>query len=103
MKTRCLLTALFGLWFMVAPWTVGFADHSVALWVSEGCGAVQVICSLWAFYKRAGDSLPNLLILLTGFIFAIMPFTFLPVSKGLYVTVFGMLTIVFSFRNLGSK
>ena len=103
MKTRCLLTSLFGLWFLAAPWVIGFADHPAALWICEGLGAVQIVCSLWAFTQTKGDALPNLLTLLAGLMFAIMPFTFLPVSRGLYITVFGMLTIVFSFQNLGSK
>lgn len=103
MKVRCLLSALFGLWFMLAPWIIGYADHSAAVWVSEVLGAVQIICSLWALIHRAGDSLQNLITLITGLVFAIMPFTFLPIQKGLFITIFGMLTIVLSFRNLGSK
>jgi hypothetical protein len=103
MKLRCLVTALMAVWFMCAPWVIGFSGHMAPVVVCVMFGAIQLVSSLWAYTKPAGDSLQNLIILITGLLFAVFPFTFLPVRSGIFITLFGMLTLALSFRNLSSN
>lgn len=105
MRTRCLLSALLGLWFVFSPWVIGLEEVPAAVWVAPVFGGIQFISSVWAFYKPIGDSLSNLITLLTGLLFAILPFTIpsLPIGEILFLSVFGLLTVFLSFSNLESK
>ncbi|WP_242067963.1 SPW repeat protein [Priestia endophytica] len=46
MKTRGSLNTLIGVWFIIAPWVIGFSDQSGALWSSIIFGIIQIIVSL---------------------------------------------------------
>lgn len=104
MRLRCLLTALFGLWFLFAPWIIGFTEVSAAVRVSVVLGAVQFFASVWALITMEG-SWPYWITLITGLIFAIAPFTvsFLAIGQILFLAVFGLSTFFLSFSNLESK
>jgi len=54
MKLRGNLNALIGVWFIIAPWAIGYSDQSGALWSSIIFGIIQVIVSLWGYDKPAG-------------------------------------------------
>jgi hypothetical protein len=104
MKTRNVLSALIGLWFIIAPWAVGFSDHSGAVWVSLIFGIVQLLVSLWAYGKSGWNVWQNWVTVITGILFIILPFSSSLSSGETWASVIlGLLTVIFSFWNLGSK
>jgi hypothetical protein len=50
MKWRNGISAIIGIWFIIAPWLLGFSGHTAALWTSVVGGAIQLISSAWAAF-----------------------------------------------------
>ena len=46
------VNAVIGLWFIIAPWALGFSDKTAAVWTSVIFGLVQLIASAWAATMR---------------------------------------------------
>ncbi|MBS4172604.1 SPW repeat protein [Bacillus sp. FJAT-49736] len=104
MKTRSTLNALIGVWFIIAPWVVGFSDQSGALWSSVVIGLIQVILSFWASGEAGWNSWKNWLTVITGAWFVLLPFVYSLSSGETWTSVIlGLVTILFSFWNMGSK
>ncbi|AKO93224.1 SPW repeat protein [Priestia filamentosa] len=104
MKTRGILNALIGVWFIIAPWVIGFSDQSGALWSSIIFGIIQVIVSLWGADKPGWNSWQNWISVITGVWFVAFPFIYsLTDGAVLSSVILGLITIVFSLWNLGSK
>mgnify|MGYP001560881612 CR=1 FL=1 len=53
---------ILGLWVLVSPWVIGFADISAALWSNVIAGALVVIFALWQLFggKSSGSSMPQM-------------------------------------------
>ena len=104
MKARSVLNALIGIWFIIAPWVVGFSDQSGALWSSVILGAVQTIFALWGFEKSGWNSFQNWFTVITGAWFVIFPFIFSFTNEALWSSVIlGLITVIFSLWNMGSN
>lgn len=76
MKWRNGLNAIIGVWFIIAPWVLGFADVSGAVWTSVVFGAIQVIASVWAAYVDRPNwrVWQNWVSFVTGVWFILQPF-----------------------------
>ncbi|MED3729440.1 SPW repeat protein [Priestia filamentosa] len=104
MKTRGYLNALIGVWFIIAPWVMGFSDQSGALWSSIIFGIIQIIVSLWGSDKPGWNSWQNWVSVITGVWFVIFPFIYSLTDGEVWSSVIlGLITIVFSLWNLGSN
>lgn len=49
------ITGVLGLALGVAPWVLGYADHSSALWASVILGLVVLLVSAWGLISQATD------------------------------------------------
>lgn len=104
MKTRGYLNALIGVWFIIAPWVMGFSDQSGALWSSIIFGIIQIIVSLWGSDKPGWNSWQNWVSVITGVWFVIFPFIYSLTDGEVWLRVIlGLITILFSLWNLGSN
>jgi hypothetical protein len=71
------VNAVIGLWFIVAPWALGFSDKTAAVWTSVIFGLVQLIASAWAATEKnhtGWKSWQNWVSLIMGVWFIIQPF-----------------------------
>ncbi len=71
------VNAVIGLWFIVAPWALGFSDKTAAVWTSVIFGLVQLIASAWAATEKnhtGWKSWQNWVSLIMGVWFVIQPF-----------------------------
>jgi hypothetical protein len=103
-KIRNSLNALIGLWFIIAPWVVGFSDNSGAVWTSVIIGAIQLIASLLAFEKSGWYVWQNWTSLLAGVWFIIFPFAYTLGTGEIWASVvLGAVTVIFNLMNLGTK
>ncbi|MDM5157553.1 SPW repeat protein [Bacillus sp. DX1.1] len=103
MKTRSALNGLIGLWFIIAPWALGFSDNDKMLWSSVIIGLIQSIVSFWGYDKFGWNSWQHWVSLLTGLWFVIFPFTYSLSSGEFWASVIlGAITVLFSLWNLGS-
>ncbi|WP_259394366.1 SPW repeat protein [Priestia aryabhattai] len=95
---------MIGIWFIIAPWVIGFSDQSGALWSSIIFGIIQVIVSLWGYDKPGWNSWQNWISTITGVWFVIFPFIY-SLTKGEVWSgvILGLITIVFSLWSLGSN
>ena len=104
MKLRGNLNALIGVWFIIAPWAIGYSDQSGALWSSIIFGIIQVIVSLWGYDKPGWNSWQNWISAITGVWFIIFPFIYSLTNGEVWSSVvLGLITIIFSLWNLGSN
>ncbi|WP_028401036.1 SPW repeat protein [Ectobacillus panaciterrae] len=104
MKTRSTLNALIGIWFIIAPWVVGFSDQSGAVWSSVVFGAIQLIVSFGGYNKPGWGSWQNWVSVITGVWFVIFPFIFSLTKGEVWSSVIlGLITVIFSLLNLGSN
>ncbi|GGJ06362.1 hypothetical protein GCM10010885_14400 [Alicyclobacillus cellulosilyticus] len=78
MQWRNGLSALIGVWFILAPWILGFSDRTAAVWTSVIIGAVQAIASIWIAVQREAahgwKTWQNWVSCLTGVWFILQPF-----------------------------
>ncbi|WP_240417497.1 SPW repeat domain-containing protein [Paenibacillus periandrae] len=101
MKTRNVLTALFGFWFVISPWVLGLTIHPVIVWTSLCLGMLQLCASLLALKKSKLNILENWLTLLTGLWFAIFSINFtLSFSQTWSVGLLGILTVALVLWNM---
>lgn len=54
MKTRGLINAVIGMWFVIAPWMLGFSYDAGATSSSIVFGTLQVIMSFWELLNPDG-------------------------------------------------
>ncbi|AUO14691.1 SPW repeat protein [Priestia megaterium] len=104
MKTRGILNALIGAWFIIAPWVIDFSNQSGALWSSIIFGIIQLIVSLWGYDKPGWRSWLNWISVITGVWFVIFPVIYSLTNGELWSTlILGLFTIISSLWNLGSN
>jgi hypothetical protein len=62
MKSLSWVQLVLGLWVLVSPWVMGFADLTSALWSSVIAGALIVIFSLWQLFggKSSAPAMPQM-------------------------------------------
>ncbi|MCL6453892.1 MAG: SPW repeat protein [Alicyclobacillus sp.] len=99
MKWRNGLNALIGIWFIVAPWVLGFSGRADATWTSVVIGVIQAAASIWAAYvERPGwGTWQNWVALLTGVWFVVQPFALnLSAVEGVVWSsvILGLVTVV---------
>lgn len=56
MKTRGVVNAVIGIWFVIAPWMLGFSYDAGATSSSIVFGTLQVITSFWGTTKPGWNS-----------------------------------------------
>ncbi|MEN3767307.1 SPW repeat protein [Priestia megaterium] len=56
MKTRGIINAIIGIWFVIAPWMLGFSYDAGATSASIVFGILQVITSLLGANKSGWNS-----------------------------------------------
>lgn len=104
MKSRNVLMAIFGIWFIISPWALGFSSHVGAIWTSVVLGAVLLIVSVWAARLKnasgvgAWQSWVNLIL---GIWFIIQPFTMsLGAADDWISVILGAITIILAVWNM---
>ncbi len=63
MKSLSWVQLVLGLWVLVSPWLIGFADISAALWSNVIVGALVAIFALWQLFggkSSSGPSVPQM-------------------------------------------
>jgi hypothetical protein len=62
MKALSWIQLVLGLWVLVSPWVMGFADLTAALWSNVIAGALIVIFSLWQLFggKSSASEMPQM-------------------------------------------
>lgn len=43
---------IFGLWLLIAPYTLGFTEHSPAMWNSFVIGALSALAGIMTVYEQ---------------------------------------------------
>lgn len=56
MKGLSWAQLILGIWVLVSPWVIGFADISAALWSNVIVGALVVIFALWQLFGGKSSS-----------------------------------------------
>lgn len=56
MKSLSWTQLVLGLWVLVSPWIMSFADLTVALWSNVIAGALIVIFALWQLFGGKSSS-----------------------------------------------
>ncbi|MED1203810.1 SPW repeat protein [Heyndrickxia acidicola] len=101
MNTRSTLNALFGVWFLLAPWILDFSGQTGAMWTSVIIGLVQFIAALWSYNKSGWGTWQDWVTFITGVWFIIFPFAYsLNGSVEWISVILGLLTAIFSLWNL---
>ncbi len=109
MKWRNWLNALFGVWFVISPWALGFSSHQGALWTTLIIGIIQVIVAAWAASVENSSGWKvwqTWVSLLTGIWFIIAPFTLSLSSMHSEVwtsVILGIVTAVLSLWTMGRQ
>ncbi|NRF95900.1 SPW repeat protein [Paenibacillus frigoriresistens] len=97
-KINNTLTALIGIWFIIAPWIFGFSDHVAALSISVVIGAVQLITSLRSFKTPEW----NFITFFVGVWFIIFPFVYTVDTTEIWTctsVVLGAITVILTLWN----
>jgi hypothetical protein len=95
-KLNNSLAALIGVWFIIAPWALGYSDVSGAVTTSVVIGAVMALSSWWSF-KVPGW---NLISLLAGVWFIVLPFVYTLDSVDKWISIgLGALVVVLNLWN----
>ncbi|USL41185.1 MULTISPECIES: SPW repeat protein [Priestia] len=76
MKTRGVVNAVIGIWFVIAPWMLGFSYNAGATSSSNVFGTLQVIMSFWGTNKLGWKPRQNWVSLITGLWFVLFPFIY---------------------------
>jgi len=48
-----------GVWVLVSPWLLGFADISVMKWSNLICGAIIILMSVWDIFGERSSEVPE--------------------------------------------
>ena len=103
-KTRGIINAVIGIWFVIAPWMLGFSYDTGATSASIVFGSLQVIMSFWGVTKSGWNSWQNWISLITGLWFILFPFIYSLTDGVLWSSVvLGLMTVLFSLWSLNSK
>jgi len=104
MTIRNSLSALIGLWFIMAPWIFDYSDHTNAFLSSVICGAVQLFASLLAFGKKGWNAWQNWLALLMGVWFIMFPITFaFQLMETVALVGLGIVTVLLNYYNMNAE
>ena len=103
-KTSGIINAVIGIWFVIAPWMLGFSYDAGATSASIVFGSLQVIMSFWGVTKPGWNSWQNWISAITGVWFILFPFIYSLTNGEVWSSVvLGLITIIFSLWNLGSN
>ncbi|PIU98604.1 hypothetical protein COS61_00490 [Candidatus Wolfebacteria bacterium CG03_land_8_20_14_0_80_40_12] len=58
MKSLNWIQLVLGLWVLVSPWLLGFAEVSTALWSNLIIGALMAIAALWQLFGAKQSTPP---------------------------------------------
>lgn len=107
MVWRNWLSALLGVWFLIAPWTLGITHEQDATWLSVFFGGVQVLVSIWAavtFGRPSWRIWQNWIALIVGIWFLVHPFLGrFEVGQYWGIVAPAMLTIIINLWNLMAR
>ncbi|GAB1806171.1 MULTISPECIES: SPW repeat protein [Priestia] len=104
MKTRGIINAIIGIWFVIAPWMLGFSYDAGATSASIVFGILQVITSLLGANKSGWNSWQNWISLISGLWFVLFPFIYSLTDEVLWSSIIlGLMTGLFSLWSLNSK
>jgi hypothetical protein len=93
-----VVTALIGIWFIIAPWALGFVSHSAMMATSIIGGAILLglggTATLYSVVFR--ESWPHMLSVVVGVWFAIAPWVLSESNRTgtLWTSLLGGLTVV---------
>jgi len=103
-KTRGIINAIIGIWFVIAPWMLGFSYDAGATSASIVFGILQVITSLLRANKPGWNSWQNWISLISGLWFVLFPFIYSLTGEVLWSSIIlGLVTGLFSLWSLNSK
>jgi sulfite exporter TauE/SafE len=103
-KTRGIINAIIGIWFVIAPWMLGFSYDAGATSASIVFGILQVITSLLGANKSGWNSWQNWISLISGLWFVLFPFIYSLTGEVLWSSIIlGLMTGLFSLWSLNSK
>jgi hypothetical protein len=103
-KTRGIINAIIGIWFVIAPWMLGFSYDAGATSASIVFGILQVITSLLGANKSGWNSWQNWISLISGLWFVLFPFIYSLTDEVLWSSIIlGLMTGLFSLWSLNSK
>ncbi|KJL03625.1 MULTISPECIES: SPW repeat domain-containing protein [Priestia] len=104
MKARGIANAIIGIWFVMAPWMLGFSYDAGATSASIVFGILQVITSLLGANKPGWNSWQNWISLISGLWFVLFPFIYSLTDGVLWSSIIlGLMTVLFSLWSLNSK
>ncbi|WP_442603935.1 SPW repeat protein [Paenibacillus sp. KN14-4R] len=104
MKARNTLVALIGLWFIAAPWVLGFTSDSTVVLTSVIVGVLQFAASMLAYGKSGWGTWQNWISLLAGVWFIVLPSLFtLSSDVTLSSIILGAITVLLNLWNLASS
>ncbi|MCL6444237.1 MAG: SPW repeat protein [Alicyclobacillus sp.] len=105
MKARNWVAGVIGIWFIVAPWALSFADHTAALWWSIIPGAIQAIVSGWIAMRDGTTgwrTWQNWVALAAGVWFVLLPYVFNLGQAEIWTSVIlGAVTILLNLWAMG--
>jgi hypothetical protein len=103
-KIRGIINAIIGIWFVIAPWMLGFSYDAGATSASIVFGILQVITSLLRANKPGWNSWQNWISLISGLWFVLFPFIYSLTGEVLWSSIIlGLMTGLFSLWSLNSK
>jgi hypothetical protein len=103
-KIRGIINAIIGIWFVIAPWMLGFSYDRGATSASIVFGILQVITSLLGANKPGWNSWQNWIPLISGLWFVLFPFIYSLTGEVLWSSIIlGLMTGLFSLWSLNSK
>lgn len=106
MQWRSWLSAAFGIWFIIAPWILGFVHDINATWGSLIAGAILLVVSVWQAITvdvPSWRTWQSWIGVLCGFWFIIHPFLGrFEVAEYYAIIVPGILTMGVNFWTLMS-
>ncbi|MEJ9222529.1 MULTISPECIES: SPW repeat domain-containing protein [Priestia] len=104
MKTRGIVNAVIGIWFVIAPLILGFSYDAGATSASIVFGTLQVITSFLGTAKPESNSWQNWISLISGLWFVLFPFIYSLKDGVIWSSIIlGLMTVLFSLWSLNSK
>ncbi|OXM84422.1 SPW repeat protein [Paenibacillus rigui] len=104
MTVRNSLSALIGLWFIMAPWLFHYSDHHNAFLSSVICGAVQLVASLLAIGKKGWYTWQNWVALLMGVWFIMFPIAYgFKLLETTVLVFLAVTTVLLNYFNMNAE
>ncbi|MBE3555647.1 MAG: SPW repeat protein [Firmicutes bacterium] len=94
-----IATLVFGIFFIVSPWIIGFADQTTWLIVNLVLGVILAGLSAWAMFSKSTPAWLDWVNAVLGLYFLLTPFSFLIGFSGLWMyvsIVLGAVTLILS-------